>query len=371
MGLTVDIKKKFKGFTLDVSFSTKGGYLGILGPSGSGKSMTLKCIAGVETPDEGRIVLNGKVLFDSENKINLKPQERNIGYLFQNYALFPHMTVEENIGLGLRYPKGATFSARAKKEKEERVRGMIKLFCLQGLEDKYPNQLSGGQQQRVALARAIIYKPHILMLDEPFSALDAHLKDNLQLELVKLLKHYEGEVLMVSHSRDEIFRFCENLVVMDQGRSILFGKTKDIFRQPSLYKAAKIVGYKNISRCKILSSHLVRALDWGLDLKVGKPVPSNTKYIGIHAEELQLLEPPYEDWSLKELSKKDNIIKSRVEKIIEGEKEYHIYLKNDEIKNDPTKSVLLCKVRKDLWERKGDRVNMYFKIPQEAIIFLE
>ena len=166
MSLFVDIRKKLKGFSLNVSFETNGDYLGVLGSSGSGKSMTLKCIAGIETPDEGLIILNGKVLFDSKKKINLKPQERNIGYLFQNYALFPNMTVEKNIGIGL---KGSKY------EKNRKINEIIEAFHLQGLEKKYPRQLSGGQQQRVALARCIIYKPDVLMLDEPFSALDTYL----------------------------------------------------------------------------------------------------------------------------------------------------------------------------------------------------
>src|SRR5665647_158256 len=144
MSLLVNIKKKFKGFTLDVHFETGEGYLGILGASGSGKSMTLKCIAGIETPDEGRIILNGRVLYDSENKINLKPQSRNIGYLFQNYALFPNMTVEDNIGAGIKLPRN---------EKKQKINELIKTIHLQGLEHKYPSMLSGGQQQRVALAR--------------------------------------------------------------------------------------------------------------------------------------------------------------------------------------------------------------------------
>ena len=183
MSLLVDIKKKLKEFTLEIDFKTDGESLGILGASGSGKSMTLKCIAGVETPDEGRIVLNGKTLFDSRKGINLKPQDRNIGYLFQSYALFPHMTVEENIGIGLNLHKT---------EKELRIREIIESFHLEGLESKYPNKLSGGQQQRVALARCLVYKPDALMLDEPFSALDSHLKDHLQSEVLELLKSYDG-----------------------------------------------------------------------------------------------------------------------------------------------------------------------------------
>ena len=244
MSLYIEIKKKFKGFNLNVTFETNGEYLGILGASGSGKSMTLKCIAGIEAPDEGLIVLNGKVLFDSKEKINLKPQDRNIGYLFQNYALFPNMTVDENICSGLKM---------SKKEKVKKVEEMIKSFHLQGLEKKYPNQLSGGQQQRVSLARCIAYNPDVLLLDEPFSALDTHLKDQLQTEVLELLKLYDGEVLMVTHSRDEAYRFCKNIVIIEEGKSVLLGDTKEIFKQPKLLSVARLTGCKNISKCEVLS----------------------------------------------------------------------------------------------------------------------
>jgi len=358
MGLLVEIKKKLKGFSLDVSFSIDGEYLGILGPSGSGKSMTLKCIAGVETPDEGRIVLNGKVLFDSEKKINLIPQERNIGYLFQNYALFPHMTVEENIGLGLKLPKI---------EKKRKVKEMIESFRLQGLESKYPNQLSGGQQQRVALARCIVYKPDILMLDEPFSALDSHLKDQLQMEILALLKLYEGEVLVVSHNRDEIYKFCKKLVVLDQGKSILFGETKDIFRQPRLHSAARIVGCKNISRCEIISAYSVRAVDWGLILNTEHPVPDRTKYLGIQAHDFHLLKTSPDAG----IARQNNVIKCQIEKIVEGELEYNIYFRNKEFADVNGNSVLLYKVRKELWDNRQNKGDVYLRIPEKSILLLE
>lgn len=359
MRLLVDIKKKLKGFSLDIAFSIDGEYLGILGASGSGKSLTLKCIAGVETPDEGRIVLNGKALFDSEKTINLKPQDRNISYLFQNYALFPHMTVEENIGLGLRLPQ---------KEKKQKVKEMIKAFHLHGLETKYPNQISGGQQQRVALARCIIYKPDVLMLDEPFSALDSHLKDQLQIELLELLELYEGEVLMVSHSRDEIYRFCKKLVIIDQGKSILFGATKDIFRQPGLHAAAKIVGCKNISRCEIISPYSIRAVDWGLTLETGEPIPENTKYLGIQAHDFHLLDVTSDGVILKE---QNNVVKCRINKIVEGELEYNVYFNNKELGEENDNPDLLFKVRKEQWDNRKDKENLYLKIPEQAILLLE
>jgi len=357
MRLQVDIKKRMKGFSLDVAFSVEGEYLGILGPSGSGKSMTLKCIAGVETPDEGRIVLNDKVLFDSEKKINLKPQERNIGYLFQNYALFPHMTVEENIGIGLRLPQ---------KEKKQKVNEMIEAFRLQGLETKYPNQISGGQQQRVALARSIVYKPDLLMLDEPFSALDAHLRDQLQIEVLELLRLYEGGVLVVSHSRDEIYRICKKIVIIDQGRSVLFGDTKEIFNQPRLHTAARILGCKNISRCEIISSHSVRAFDWGLVLETGRPVPENTKYLGIQAHDFCLLDVAPDD-SVKE---HNNVIKGRIKRIVEGELEYNVYFSNGELEDENDNSDLIFQVRKELWDNRKDKENLFLRIPEQAILFL-
>ena len=196
MSLQAEIKKRFSGFFLEVSLQTDGGVLGILGASGSGKSMTLKCIAGIETPDEGRIVLNGRVLFDSAARVNLPPQKRKVGYLFQNYALFPNMTVEANIAAGL---KGS------REEKREAVERMIHLFKLEGLEKRYPSQLSGGQQQRTALARILVYEPDVIMLDEPFSALDFYLKEQLQFQVRDVLAGYQGDA-PVSYTHLDVYK---------------------------------------------------------------------------------------------------------------------------------------------------------------------
>lgn len=345
MGLLVDIKKRLKGFTLDVSFETEVGYLGILGASGCGKSMTLKCIAGIETPDKGRIVLNGKVLFDSERKINLKPQQRNIGYLFQNYALFPHLTVEENISLGLQC---------SREEKELKVKEMISSFHLDGLEKKYPNQLSGGQQQRVALARCIVYKPDVLLLDEPFSALDSHLKDQLQSEVLELLKLYRGEVLMVTHSRDEAYRMCKNLIIIDKGKAVLAGDTREIFRQPGLLAAARLTGCKNISKCEVLSSKALRATDWDIVLETDADLSPETKYVGIRAHEFKMT-------SLSSECKGTNVFKCSVKKIVEDVFEYSILLENG----------ILYKVKKEEWDSRQDKDNLYLRVPKAAILLLK
>lgn len=277
MSLQADIKKRFSGFTLEVSLRTESGVLGILGASGSGKSMTLKCIAGIETPDEGRIVLNDRVLFDSEKKINLTPQKRNVGYLFQNYALFPNMTVEANIAAGLKCPE---------REKQEIVREMIRLFRMEGLEKRYPSQLSGGQQQRTALARILAYEPDVIMLDEPFSALDFYLKEQLQLQVKEVLKNYSGDALLVTHSRDEVYRFCENSLILDRGSVVSRGKTGEIFKKPANVTAARLTGCKNILPVRRVDEHHVFLPDWGVTLTVADPVGENIRFIGIRERDL-------------------------------------------------------------------------------------
>lgn len=277
MSLQADIKKRFSGFTLEVSLRTESGVLGILGASGSGKSMTLKCIAGIETPDEGRIVLNDRVLFDSEKKINLTPQKRNVGYLFQNYALFPNMTVEANIAAGLKCPE---------REKQEIVREMIRLFKMEGLEKRYPSQLSGGQQQRTALARILAYEPDVIMLDEPFSALDFYLKEQLQLQVKEVLKNYSGDALLVTHSRDEVYRFCENSLILDRGSVVSRGKTGEIFKKPANVTAARLTGCKNILPVRRVDEHHVFLPDWGVTLTAAEPVGENIRFIGIRERDL-------------------------------------------------------------------------------------
>ena len=184
MSLKVNIRKRLGNFNLDVAFETERGVFAILGASGCGKSMTLKCIAGIETPDEGRIELNGRVLYDSAKKINLTPQKRRVGYMFQDYALFPNMTVEQNIKAGM-----------GKHPEEEKVRSYINRFRLEGMEKHYPAQLSGGQKQRVAMARMIASEPDILLLDEPFSALDSYLKWELEQEMRDMLAEVQKPVL--------------------------------------------------------------------------------------------------------------------------------------------------------------------------------
>ena len=276
MSIKVQIQRKLDSFLLDISFQSECRRIGILGASGCGKSMTLKSIAGIETPDQGHIEAEGRTLFDRADRINLKPQKRNVGYLFQNYALFPTMTVEKNIAAGL---KGS------RQENEVRVREMVKKFQLQGLEKRLPGQLSGGQQQRVALARIMAYEPDVILLDEPFSALDMYLKDRLQQELMDMLADYRGTVIMVSHNRDELYRFSEELLIIDQGHIAAAGETKELFRNPVSREAARLTGCKNFSRARRVEAHTVEAEDWGITLHAKGEIPEDVQWLGYRAHD--------------------------------------------------------------------------------------
>jgi molybdate transport system ATP-binding protein len=274
LSIRVSIRKRLsRNFSLDVEFENHEGCLGILGVSGCGKSMTLKCIAGIETPDEGRIEVNGRTLFDSAGKINLKPQVRRTGYLFQNYALFPGMTALENLAAGL---KG--------REARRRAMDWLERFGLAEFAGLYPGQLSGGQQQRTALARMLIREPELILLDEPFSALDTNLREEMQALMLELLKT-RGDAVMVTHSRDEVFKLCPELLVIDRGRALGRGKTEELFASPGLVRVARLTGCKNISPAKRTGERELYALDWGLSLRSALPVGDGITHVGIRAHD--------------------------------------------------------------------------------------
>lgn len=277
MMLDVNIKKDFSSFSLDVAFSFEKGVLGILGASGCGKTLTLKSIAGISELDDGFIRYNNQCLYDKKNKICLKPQTRNIGYLFQNYALFPNMTVRENIIVGIK-----------DKNDNHIINEMISIFRLKGLENKYPHQLSGGQQQRVALARIFASTPNLLLFDEPFSALDSYLKDQIKVDFSNMLKQFSIPSIIVSHDRDEIYQLCDNVLIMDKGQVIEQGITEEIFIHPKHTITAQLTGCKNISRIKKIDDYHVECLDFNyLILETGQKVTDEIQAIGIRAHQFQ------------------------------------------------------------------------------------
>ncbi|MEY8516758.1 ATP-binding cassette domain-containing protein [Lachnospiraceae bacterium 29-84] len=276
MAISIQIKKEWEGFGLNVCFQGEAKRIGILGASGSGKSMALKSIAGIETPEAGMIEVDKRLCFDSAKGVNIRPQERDIGYLFQNYALFPSMTVAQNIAAGLKGRKA---------EKRARVEEMIERFQLRGLSGRRPHELSGGQQQRVALARMMACQPKAILLDEPFSALDVYLRDSLQRELLELLQDFPGTAILVSHSRDEIYRFSEELLILDRGKSLVYGKTKEIFANPMYREAAKLTGCKNFSAIQRIDGHTIEAVDWGIQIHTERLVPAHASCIGYRAHD--------------------------------------------------------------------------------------
>lgn len=235
--LKVKIKKQLDKLLLDVDFEVKDGILGLIGASGSGKSMTLKCIAGIEKPDEGVIILNDRILFDSKKNINLKPQDRRIGYLFQNYALFPDMNVWDNVFISVNN------KYTLKSEREKKVRGVLSILKLDKLDKRYPSKLSGGEKQRVALARIIVNEPNFLLLDEPFSALDSYLKHKLINDLKNIIANFDKGVIFVTHDIREIKSLCKDLIILSNGNIVESGLVNDVIAAPTSDIGKELVEY--------------------------------------------------------------------------------------------------------------------------------
>ncbi len=349
MSLQVDIKKRWKGFSLQVRFETGEGLLGILGASGCGKSMTLKSIAGIVTPDEGRIILNGRTLFDSEKKINLKPRDRKVGYLFQDYALFPNMTVRQNISCAVRG-----------KEKERLAEKQIQNFQLEGLEDQYPHQLSGGQKQRTALARMMANEPEALLLDEPFSALDYYLKEQLQVQMLDFLKGCRKDMILVTHNRDEVYRLCGDLLIMDGGEKIRMGPTKEIFRYPGCVAAARLTGCKNFSRARKLDDTHVEALDWGIVLTAGKKVPDAVSSVGIRAHYFIACQD----------DSRENTFPAELVETVESPFEMNVVIRKKGMPGHDRREQIWWKMAKEKWAGMEGKVPEFLRVSPEDVLLL-
>ena len=275
MSLSMAIKKRYPGFTLDVELEAGEERVALLGASGCGKSLTLRCIAGVETPDEGHIVVNGVTFFDSRSGVNLSPQERKTALLFQNFQLFPHMTALQNVCAGM--------PGRAR---DDRALRFLEIFGVSALADRYPSQLSGGQQQRVALARLLAARPGILMFDEPFSALDSYLKSALEQNLLDVFSVVNRTVLYVSHDIDEACRLCDRICVMHDGHVEEGGTAEELMDRPRTLAGMRLTGCKNTSRARRVSATEVEAIDWGMTFDVGREVPGDVAYVGVRARHI-------------------------------------------------------------------------------------
>jgi len=251
--LNVDIVKKLPAFTLELSFSVEKETLVLFGPSGAGKSLTLNSIAGLVKPDSGLIALDGRTLFESPHTF-VPVHKRGIGVVFQGYALFPHKTVAQNLQYGLQFATAKTDS----------VGNMLRRLRLENLADRYPHQLSGGQQQRVALGRALITRPPLLLLDEPFAALDMGVREHLQADILKLQQELELTVVIITHNLDDAFALGDKLAVIKDGTLCQFGAVNEVFRYPATTSVAEITGVTNIWRAKVVESSVsALRLRWG------------------------------------------------------------------------------------------------------------
>ena len=289
MSLEVDIEKKFKGFHLQAQFTAGDETMGLLGASGCGKSLTMRSIAGIERPDAGKIVVNGTVFFDrapgKKARVDLTPQQRKTALLFQNYMLFPNLTVAQNVAAGI--PKDVSPA-----DCDAMVQAELKRFGLAGFDKRYPVQLSGGQQQRVALARMLAARPGILMLDEPFSALDAHLKSVLEQNLVSLFDAFRGTILYVSHDIDEALRFCDRIAVVESGHIMEMGTGDDLVNRPQSQAGIKLSGCKNATPAERRGPRTVWLPKWGVEVETAADVPEGVKCLGVRAFFLERADGP-------------------------------------------------------------------------------
>lgn len=344
MSLYVNIEKRCGDFHLKVSFETAGEVFGILGASGCGKSMTLKCIAGIEKPDKGIIKLDDRILFDSEKGINVPVRKRRIGYLFQDYALFPNMTVLENIMCG----------AKDKSTAGE----YVKRFYLEGKEQLYPHQLSGGQKQRVALARMLAAEPEVIMLDEPFSALDSYLKWQMELEIMKVLEGYNRDVLFVSHDRNEVYRLTNRVAVMEQGEIVDIQDKEAIFQNPKTLAATLLTGCKNLSRLEKCEDGRFYALDWGIYLTAAQSL-EKIKYVGFRAHYFETTSTIGDE----------NVIQCKIERVIEDTFSTVILFRHEGNPENSDWSLMRYELPKEKWEELKEKP-LFLRIPQEKLILM-
>ena len=294
--LEVKINKSLPGFNLDIDFSINQEILAILGPSGSGKTMTLQCIAGLIKPDKGYIKLNDKVLLDSGRGISLKPRVRGVGFVFQNYALFPHLNAENNIAYGI--------NSLPKEQIKMRVSELMAKMHITGLGKRYPKQLSAGQQQRIALARAIAPEPELLLLDEPFSALDSQVKERLELELLNLQNFYKGNILFVTHDLAEGYKLASKIAVYESGRVVQCDYKNRVIESPANRTVARLTGVRNIMQGSIekITGSMVQVAvpELGGRLNIIKDdtaglAVNQTVTIGIRPEYIHLVDRPGEN----------------------------------------------------------------------------
>lgn len=341
MPLEIRIAKRLPEFTLDVSFTAGDAPLGVLGPSGAGKTMLLRCIAGLERPDSGRIVLGDRILLDTARRVRVPARDRRVGLVFQHYALFPHRTVGENIAFGLR--------RLPREEQARRVKSLLQRTHILGLEHRYPRELSGGEQQRAALARALSIEPAALLLDEPLSALDTHLRSQVEAQLQETFAAFHRPSLLVTHNIEEAYRLGHQLLVLSCGRVVAFGPKEEVFRHPPSLEVARLTGCKNFSRARAISDNLVEALDWGCRLRVAQTAARPPAHVGIRAHHIDFVE------SLVPGASQENVFPCWLVRSSETPFRITLYLRLHQPPGESGEHHLQAEVFKEKWQLFRDR----------------
>ncbi len=236
--LSVRLRASVPDFALDVAFDTSKGITALFGPSGAGKTLTLRHLAGLERAERGRVVLGDRVLFDADTGVHARPRDRRIGLVFQEYALFPHLSVTGNVGYGL--------TGRSREERRRRVDELLELVGLPGHGARAPRSLSGGERQRVALARALAPEPELLLLDEPFAALDFRIRAGLRDALADIQRQTHVPMVLVTHALEDVRALSDGLVLLDMGRVVASGPTRSILEAPPTADAAALVGARDL-----------------------------------------------------------------------------------------------------------------------------
>jgi ABC-type sulfate/molybdate transport systems ATPase subunit len=358
MPLEVHVEKELTAFTLQVRFAIGDAPLSVLGASGAGKTMLLRIIAGLERPDRGRIVLNGRTLFDSEAGIDVPARDRHVGMLFQSYALFPHKSVAMNVAFGL--------AGVAPAERAERISRFASLTNIDFIANRNVRALSGGEQQRVALARALATEPKALLLDEPLSALDTHLRSRMQALLEETFLEHPRPALLVTHNVEEAYRMSPEMLVLMRGRVAAFGRKQEVFARPATTEVALLTGCKNISRARVEADGAVTALDWNARLRFPELPDASAKFVGIRAhhigfEELQTAQ-----------ADAANVVPCWLAHVSEGPFRVTVFLRTRELERAEDEIELQAELTREEWQRlSGQRQPWGVRMAGEKLFLMK
>jgi molybdate ABC transporter permease protein len=350
--LEAQLQRRLENFALHVELVAEQGAVGLLGPSGAGKSITLRMLAGVAKPDSGRVVLNRRVLYDSASGVHVPAAQRKIGVVFQDYALFPHMTVAENVAFSLR--------SLASAEREVRVEALLQSLKIAELRHRLPREISGGERQRVALARCLAMEPDALLFDEPFAALDPHLRRQTEEQLRATLASYNGAVVFVTHDMEEAFRFCTDLLVLDQGRVIASGAKHELFERPRSVAAARLTGCKNVAPAMRVGPRRIAVPQWECELETAVDASEELTHVGYRSHQLRFVE---------HLGEGVNVFPCWLVSSSEAPHEMTLYLR---LHGAGDAAHVQADVAKELWRALSERPQPWFvQIAPERLLLLE